>query len=106
MSFWCLHFLQEMNESKSTIKSSKVEFVRSFFGRSIGLKKSFRICLTFNKEQKFEVTFEFLQPLQFQVNFDQILAHVLIMKKHSFILSNLYIMITFVIVCISRITLS
>ena len=28
--------------------SSKVEFVRSFFGRSVDLKKSFRLCLTFN----------------------------------------------------------
>ena len=46
MSFWCLHFLpKKMNENKST--SSKVEFVRSFFGRNVSLKKSFRICLTF-----------------------------------------------------------
>ena len=35
-----------MNENKST--SSKDKFVRSFFGRNMGLKKSFRICLTFN----------------------------------------------------------
>ena len=28
--------------------SSKVEFVRSFFGRNIDLKKSFRLCLTFS----------------------------------------------------------
>ena len=27
--------------------SSKVEFVCSFFGRNIGSKKSFRLCLTF-----------------------------------------------------------
>ena len=26
---------------------SKVEFVRSFLGRNVGLKKSFRLCLTF-----------------------------------------------------------
>ena len=43
-----------MNENKST--SSKVEFVRSFFGRNVGLKKSFRICLTFTNwvEDKLE----------------------------------------------------
>ena len=39
-------FFQKTNENKST--SSKVEFVGSFFGRNVGLKKSFRICLTFN----------------------------------------------------------
>ena len=38
-------FFQKTNENKST--SSKNEFVRSFFGRNVGLKKSFRICLTF-----------------------------------------------------------
>ena len=27
--------------------SSKIEFVPSFFGRNVGLKKSFRLCLTF-----------------------------------------------------------
>ena len=46
MSFWCLHFLPKTNENKST--SSKVEFVRLFFGRkNVSLKKSFQICLTF-----------------------------------------------------------
>ena len=44
--FWCLHFLPKINKNKST--SSKVEFVRSFFGRNVGLKKSFRICMTFS----------------------------------------------------------
>ena len=28
--------------------SSKVEFVCSFFGGNVGLKKSFRLCLTFS----------------------------------------------------------
>ena len=44
--FGVFTFFQKTNENKST--SSKVEFVRSFFGRNIGLKKSFRICLTFS----------------------------------------------------------
>ena len=44
--FGVFTFFQKMNENKST--SSKDEFVRSFFGRNVGLKKSFRICLTFN----------------------------------------------------------
>ena len=39
---WCLHFLP-----KNKLTSSKVEFVRSFFGRNVGLKKSFLIYLTF-----------------------------------------------------------
>ena len=43
--FGVFTFFQKTNENKST--SSKVEFVRSFFGRNVGLKKSFRICLTF-----------------------------------------------------------
>ena len=44
MSFWYLHFLPK----KRTKTSSKVEFVRSLFGRNVGLKKSFQICLTFS----------------------------------------------------------
>ena len=43
--FGVFTFFQKTNENKST--SSKVEFVSSFFGRNVGLKKSFRICLTF-----------------------------------------------------------
>ena len=36
-------------KNKSTTMSiSKVEFVHSFFGRNVNLKKSFRLCLTFN----------------------------------------------------------
>ena len=45
--FGVFTFFQTTNENKST--SSKVKFVRSFFGRNIGLKKSFQICLTFTK---------------------------------------------------------
>ena len=32
--------------------SSKVDFVRSFLGRNVGLKKSFRLCLTFRKNDR------------------------------------------------------
>ena len=44
--FGVFTFFRKTNRDKST--SSKVELVRSFFGRNIGLKKSFRICLTYN----------------------------------------------------------
>ena len=44
--FCAITFFQKTNENKS--KNSKVEFVRSFFGRYFGLKKSFRICVTFS----------------------------------------------------------
>ena len=47
--FGVFAFFQKTNENKST--SSKVEFVRSFFGRKVSLKKSFRIRLTFNQFQ-------------------------------------------------------
>ena len=46
MFLWCLHFLPKNELKQST--SSKIEFVRSFFGRNVGLKKSFRIRLTFS----------------------------------------------------------
>ena len=39
------NFLQKTNENKS--HSSKIEFDRSFFGGNVGLRKSFRFCLTF-----------------------------------------------------------
>ena len=45
--FGVFTFFQKTNENKQT--SSKVEFVHSFFGRNVSLKKSFRICLTFSK---------------------------------------------------------
>ena len=50
MSFWCLQFPPK-NERKQVdlrFHSSKVEFVFSFFGGNVGLKKSFRLCLTFS----------------------------------------------------------
>ena len=47
--FGVFAFFQKTNENKST--SSKVEFVCLFFGRNVGLKKSFRICLTFREYQ-------------------------------------------------------
>ena len=60
MSFWCLHFLPK-NERKQVdlrFHSSKVELatwelVRSFFGRNVGLKKSFEFVwhLAMNSEK-------------------------------------------------------
>ena len=44
--FGVFTFFQKANENKST--SSKGEFVHSFFGRNVILKKIFRICLTFS----------------------------------------------------------
>ena len=43
--FVVFNFLQKMNKNKS--HSSKNEFIHSFFGENVGLKKSFRFCLTF-----------------------------------------------------------
>ena len=49
MSLWCLQFLPKIERKQVDLRfhSSKVEFVRSFFGRNVGLKKLFRLCLTF-----------------------------------------------------------
>ena len=42
--FDIVNFFQKTNESKShSTHSSKVEFIRSFFGRNVSLKKSFRL---------------------------------------------------------------
>ena len=59
MSFWCLQFPPK-NERKQVdlwFHSSKVEFVRLFFGRNGGLKKSFRLrfCLTFSADWPFSM---------------------------------------------------
>ena len=43
--FGVFNFLQKTNQNKS--HSSKIEFVRLFFGGNLGLKKSFRFCLNF-----------------------------------------------------------
>ena len=49
MSFWCLQFLPKNDRKQVNIRfhSSKVKFICSFFGRNVGLKKSFGHCLTF-----------------------------------------------------------
>ena len=50
MVFWCLQFLPKNERKQVNLRyhSTKVEFVCSFFGRIVGLKKSLRLCLTFN----------------------------------------------------------
>ena len=49
MSFRCLQFLPKNERKQVDLRyhNSKVEFVCSFFGRILGLKKSLRLCLTF-----------------------------------------------------------
>ena len=49
MSFWCPQFFpnKEWKQVDLRFHSNKVGFVCSFFGRKFGLKKSFRLCLTF-----------------------------------------------------------
>ena len=50
MFFWCLQFLPKNERKQVNLRyhSSKVEFVCSFFGRNVSLKKPFRLCLTFS----------------------------------------------------------
>ena len=51
--------ISSKNEGKQVslkFHSSKVEFVCLFFGRNVGLKKSFRLCLTFNKFKRHLLT--------------------------------------------------
>ena len=45
------NFLQKTNAKQVDLRfhSSKVEFLRLFFRGNVGLKKSFRLCLTFSK---------------------------------------------------------
>ena len=58
MSFWCLHFLNfQTKTSRQVVKSNL--FVR-FFGRNVGLKKSFRICLDLKGTQK-KILFEMVE---------------------------------------------
>ena len=45
--FGVFKLLQKTNENKS--HSSKIEFVRLFFGGNVGLKKLFQFCLTFRE---------------------------------------------------------
>ena len=56
--FGVFTFFQKRTKTGRQVHS-KVEFVRLFFGRNVGLKKSFRICLTFNCiVSRIEVSFE------------------------------------------------
>ena len=50
MSFWCLQFPPKNEQKQVDLRfhSSKVEFVRLFFGGNVDLKKSFRFFLTFS----------------------------------------------------------
>ena len=51
MPFWCLQFSPKKEQKQVNLRfhSSKVEFVRSFFGGNVYLKKSFRLFLTFTQ---------------------------------------------------------
>ena len=50
MSFWCLQFLPKNEQKQVDLRyhNSKVEFIRSFFGRIHGLTICFRVLLTFS----------------------------------------------------------
>ena len=52
--FVVFNFFQKTNKNKFELRyhSSKVEFVCLFFGRNVGLKKSFRVCLTFRISER------------------------------------------------------
>ena len=54
MSFWCLQFPPKNQPKQVNLRfhSSKVEFVRLFFGGNVYLKKSFQIFLTFKNWRK------------------------------------------------------
>jgi hypothetical protein len=54
MSFWCLQFLpkNEQKQVDTRFHGSKVEFICSFCGGNVGLKKSFRLCLTFSESME------------------------------------------------------
>ena len=49
MSFWCLQFLPKNERKQVDLRyhSSKVKFIRSFFGEIHGLTICFRVLLTF-----------------------------------------------------------
>ena len=57
--FGAFNFLQKTNENKS--HSSKIEFVRSFYGGNVSLKKSFRLFLTFSPPLLLLFYFNFLR---------------------------------------------
>ena len=64
MSFWCLQFLPKNERNKLTrgIIVVKLNLFVRFFGKNIGLKKSFGLCLTFDKDNSiFEKYFLFVR---------------------------------------------
>ena len=71
-TFGVFTFFQKTNKNKST--SSRVEFVHSFFGRNVGLKKSFRICLTFRNRIRYIIFLCLKSPLLFAVKSSSIIT--------------------------------
>ena len=49
MPFWCLQFPPKNEQKQVNLRfhSSKIEFIRLFFGGNVYLKNSFRLFLTF-----------------------------------------------------------
>ena len=49
--FGVFNFFQKNEQKQADLRfhCNKVEFICSFFGRNIGLEKSFRLCMTFGK---------------------------------------------------------
>ena len=62
MSFWCLQFPPKNERKQVNLRfhSSKVEFVRSFFGGNVYLKISFRLFLTFRRPSTMAVNRRFM----------------------------------------------
>ena len=76
MSFWCLQFPPKNEQKQVNLRfhNSKLEFVHLFFGGNVGLKKSFRLCLTFSDRENyrsgicknFEITITIFQTIRGQ----------------------------------------
>ena len=83
MSFWCLQFLPKNEQKQVDLRfhSSKVEFVCSFFGGNVCLKKSFQLCLTFSRA----MNRDWLNPVQSWPNLVTAQSHYELMALRSFL---------------------
>ena len=89
MDFWFLQFLPKNERKQVDLRyhSSKVEFVCSFFGGNVILKKSFQICLTFRAELFLRLVENKVQTLWEGHKIWKILP--LVLTKQLFLLSSI-----------------
>ena len=86
MSFWCLQFPPKSKRKQVDLRFSKEEFVRSFFGGNVGLKKLFQLCMTligFNFGIQIFLIHFYFQEISLQFSYHRSISKNVMKKRYQ-----------------------